>query len=283
MEDTAEDSVDLICFTKSNLFSKKQYLFSDSFVKYAEIPLNVLNISSFINMYNHSKNLNVVNIIICLLLSMYIADFVIALIHVYILDRTPISKSHIDETEKKLIINTISGYGSCHHIFPSSYLDVDDTILVRDLYITFTPFFALNHFNTCHLTAYLTYAILYQMSISGLAHKYAHERNHDRYVPKPIKILQDLGLFMSHKIHKTHHEEIHCNYSLLNGLSDPFSNLVIDRIDNLLNITPYEHDTELCKKYVEKYGNEIALKFVGDIEGEMIVKFCGNVIKMKKS
>jgi len=51
----------------------------------------------------------------------------------------------------------------------------------------------------------------------------------------------------------------------------------------LFNIKPYEEVIDLCKKYVKKYGKDITIQFVGDIEGEIVVNLYGNILKMKKS
>ena len=275
--------MDLISFKNANLFSKKQYLYHDKYAKYAEIPLIILNIFLLKDMYNRSKRINIVNKIICLLLSIFIADIITALIHCYYIDRQVFTKSDIsmDKTNKKIVINTRNGYSSGHHVFPSNWKDIDDRIIIRDVFIFLTPPFILNYFNPSDTSAFLNYAVLYQLGISGVTHKYAHEKNHNRYVPGPIKILQNLGLSLSGKNHKIHHEKLKCNYSLLNGTSDEFSNNLIKTIDEMFNTKPYEEVIHLCKKYVKKYGKDITIKFVGDIEGEIIVNLDGNILKKK--
>lgn len=275
--------MELTCFTDFNLFSKKQFLFDDSVLKYIEIPLHILNISSLNDMYNCSKNINIEDNISYLTLSAYIADFITALFHCYYIDRKMFTKNdtYIDESTKKIMIHT-NGYGSAHHIFPSNWKDIDDKIILRDTFVLLTPFLILNHFNPSDKNAYLNYAVIYQLIISGITHKYAHERNHNRYVPEVIKILQDLGLAISGSNHKKHHEEVDCNYSLLNGLSDPYANLLIKGLDSLFNIEPYEEVIDLCKKYIRLYGNDIAIQFIGDIEGEITVNLDNNILKMKQ-
>ena len=275
--------MDLISFKNANLFSNKKYLYHDKYAKYAEIPLIILNIFLLKDMYNHSKKINIVNKIICLLLSIIIADIITALFHCYYIDRQVLTKSDIsmDKTNKKIVINTTSGYSSGHHVFPSNWMDIDDRTIIRDVFIFLTPLFILNYFNPSDTSAFLNYAILYQLGISGITHKYAHEKNHNRYVPETIKILQKLGLSLSGKTHKIHHEKLKCNYSLLNGTSDEISNILIKKIDEMFNTNPYEEVIHLCKKYVKKYGKDITIKFVGDIEGEIIVNLYGNILKKK--
>jgi hypothetical protein len=276
--------MNLSSFKEANLFSKKQYLYHDKYVKYAEIPLIILNIFLLKDMYNRSKKINIVNKIICLLLSLFIADFITALFHCYYIDRLVNNRDvSMDKTNKKIVINTRYGYSSGHHIFPSNWKDIDDRIIIRDVFIFLTPLFILNYFNPSDAGAFLIYAILYQLCISGVTHKYAHERNHNRYVPGPIKILQDVGLSLSGKKHKIHHEKLKYNYSLLNGTSDEFSNNLIKKIDEMFDIKTSEEVIHLCKKYVKKYGEDITIKFVGDIEGEIIVNLEGNILKKSKS
>ena len=50
----------------------------------------------------------------------------------------------------------------------------------------------------------------------------------------------------------------------------------------MINIKPHEEVIDVCKKYVKKYGDDIIIKFVGDIEGEIVVNLSGNIIKMAK-
>jgi hypothetical protein len=245
----------------------------------------MLNITLLNDMYNRGKNINMINKVICLSLSTYISDIITALIHCYITDRGLFGKNntYIDKPTKKIIMHIGSGYGSAHHLFPSNYIDIDDKIIIRDIFIIGIPYFVLNFLNKNDTTAYLNYAILYQMCASGITHKYAHERNHNRYVPKPIEILQDLGLSLSSKIHKNHHEKLDCDYATYNGMSNKFINILTKKIDKLLNIQPFEEVIDLCKKYVKKYGKDITIKFVGDIEGEIIVNLKGNIFKHKKN
>lgn len=273
----------LTCFSELKLFSKKQYVFHDNIVNHAKIPLHILNLISLINMFNIGIKINVINNCICLFLSPYIADFISALFHCYYIDRDIFYKSKIciDNQTKKMIINTTNGYGSCHHMIPSNWKDIDDQIIIRDVFILLTPFFILNIFNPSNKTAYLIYAILYQLIFSGVTHKYAHEQNHNRYVPGPIKLLQHFGLALSGKNHKKHHEGFNCNYSFLNGLSNTFANLVINKIDKFFKVKPHEGEIEFCKKYVEKFGSDINIQFIGDIDGEIVCNLDGNTVKLK--
>jgi len=184
----------LTCFTENNLFSKKQLTFYDKDIQCFKIPLHIINITLLNDMCNRGKNINMTNKVICLSLSTYIADLITALFHSYFIDRNNFTGSsmYIDKKLKKIVINTTNGYSTAHHLFPSNWKDIDDKIIMRDVFIVLSPIFISNFFNKNNTTAFLNYAILYQLVISGIAHKYAHERNHNRYVPESIKILQDL-------------------------------------------------------------------------------------------
>lgn len=273
------------CFTEVGLYSKKQYIFNDADVKHLTIPLGILNIISLTDMYNRARKLNLIENAICLSLSAYTADLITALIHVFYLDRQLFTykKGYIDKSTKKIILNTAFGYTSCHHIFPSNHRDVEDSIIIRDNSILAAPLLTLNYFNPNDGNAYFNYAVIYQLIMSSVIHKYTHEGNHNRFVREPFKLLQDLSFTISADNHKKHHELINCNYSGLYGVSDKLMNQLMNKIDGLLNIQPYVVDIELCKKYVKKYGDDITIQFVGDIEGEIVVNLVGNIIKVKRS
>jgi hypothetical protein len=143
-------------------------------------------------------------------------------------------------------------------------------------------FNGVNSLNKNDKFALFNYLVLYNSILIGLTHKYAHEQNHNRYVPPVIKILQDLGLSISGKEHKIHHGKLNCNFSLFNGFANNHANKFINLIDKIFNTEHYEAMIELSKEYKKKYGNDITIKFVGDIEGEIIVNLKKNVFSRKK-
>ena len=275
--------MEAVCFTEANLFSKKQLVFHDDVMNYAEIPLHIINALLFIDMYKRSKTVNLTNKCITLAITSYLADLLSALFHSYVVDRNNNPDNiYIDKHTRQIVINTTNGYSTAHHIFPSNWKDINDAIIMRDGFTLLLPLFVMNYLNTNDTSAYFNYLLLYQLVFSSVAHKYAHERNHNRYVPEIIKMLQDLGLSLSGKEHKKHHEQLHSDYAFYNGWSNKLTNKIIEHIDYLFDIKQSQDEIDICKKYIRKYGKDIHIKFKGDIEGEIVVNLHGNIVKMKK-
>lgn len=261
MKNTIIDS-----FKNYNLYSKKKYLFSDKYEnKFCFIVffLNILILQKFYKKFKKEKKKNK---IILLLLSIYIADFISGLIHCYFIDRK--NTTYIDEKSKKVIFNVRTGYSSGHHLFPSNWIDIEDKVIFLHNFILTIPLHILNYTTKNNNLIYL---ISYQLSFFGNTHKYAHEKNHNRYVPKIIKILQKLKLSVSEKDHSLHHRYINKNFTLLNGLSNRFTNKFIDVLDKITKKKHYEDMIDICEKYKKIYGNKIRIQFIGDIEGELDV------------
>ena len=240
----------LTCFTDNGLYSKKQFLFDDS-LDIFKIPLNIINFLCIDDMDYRIKKIGKKKQLKYTEISMFISDLLTALFHCYFLDRHIIMKSIIkmDEKNKKIIIECNSGYSSAHHLFPSGWKDVDDENILRDMLFIIIPFLSLNLLNKNNDSAFLIYAILYQLQFSGLTHKYAHEQNHGRHVLHFIKKLQKNGFAISGKKHSEHHKKLYCNYPFLNGISNDFTNVLINAIDKIFGLKPFEDVIDLCKKY----------------------------------
>jgi hypothetical protein len=264
------------------MVSKKQWLYHDD--KGTEIACIILSVLSSTSMYYHCNNISTVKKILYFSGAVYIADLITALVHCYHIDRAIFRNRDIvlDKVKQKLVCNVSGGYASWHHIFPSNWKDIDDKVLLRDMVLTLAPFLILNLFNPSSEGAYFNYCVLLSLVICPIGHKYAHERNHKRPVPKSIKMLQDLGLLLSGPKHKKHHEELNCDYGLVNGSIDALANFLIKAIDKWLKLESSEDSIRMCKRYVAQYGKDIPIQFVGDIEGEIVVNLSGNILTMKR-
>ena len=128
-------------------------------------------------------------------------------------------------------------------------------------------------------TALTNYCVLYQTLLVGLTHKYCHERNHGRYVPDYMQLLQNNGLAIQPVDHKKHHVELNCNFPFYNGWTTALSNVVIPLIDAACGLKQSEETIDICKEYVRKYGTIISIQFIGDFDGEIKVKLNGNILE----
>lgn len=75
----------------------------------------------------------------------------------------------------------------------------------------------------------LIYGLPSMYFIHGLCHARTHEPN---LVPKIAKILQDWYIILNPKIHSRHHKNEKRYYSIVNGWSHTFQNLLLDLIDH---------------------------------------------------
>ena len=178
-------------------------------------------------------------------------------------------------------MNITSGYSSGHHIFPSNWIDIEDKVIFTHSFTLLIPIFILNYFNKYNNFAYLIYLVSYQLAFSGITHKYAHERNHNRYVPKFIKLLQKLKLSLSFKNHSIHHRDLNKNFSLLNGLTDNYLNKFINFLDIITKKKHIEESIYITEKYKKIYGDKILMKFTGDIDGELKFKMKNNKFSVR--
>jgi hypothetical protein len=270
----------LSCFTDEGLFSKKQFMFNDDKIAKCMPLLHALNLFSLCDMHRRATRLTPFKICKGIVSAFFIADINSALYHAYLIDRDVLGlyKKYIDHDSKRIMIEANVGYGSCHHIFPSNWLDVDDNIMIRDQFGIFSPFFMFTLLCKNDEFAFMNYATLYYQGLSYVSHKYAHERNHGRFVPAPIKFLQDCGILLVGEHHRLHHKHINLNFATLSGLTDKFTDSCMNKVDEIFNLEPHEEIIDLCKKYEKLYGKNITIQFFGDIEGEIKVTRDGNIL-----
>ena len=130
----------LSCFKDKNLYSKKEWLFSDKIIFTANfftpIILFVLLFYLCKSIVNIKYN-KIITIPIILIISLYIADLLSACIHCFYIDNSyRYNKFKFEDTH--MIINTEYGYASCHHIFPSNWKDIKDSTLLSTTIILST-------------------------------------------------------------------------------------------------------------------------------------------------
>lgn len=272
-------------FTDSNLFSKKQWIFPDKFVFYMGfiIPfvLIIVFYDSFRSIVSITKyKFSIILILIIYLFSHFISDLITAIAHCCFIDN-----SFSDEIYKikddRIIVNTTTGYASCHHIFPSNWKDISDsTLLISVTTLAFIPFLLIFYFIKKPLIKLFCYFTILLLMFAVFTHKYAHEKLHKRYVPWAMDFLLEHGLFLSPKTHQKHHIENNYNWALLNGVSDNFYNYLIKNICNIFKKKPMEDTQNNALLYLKnKQFNDgiIKIQFVGDVEGTFRCKLDKNL------
>ena len=113
-----------------------------------------------------------------------------------------------------------------HHDDPTDYLDEKDTnLLIAAVELQAALFLLTRAVPKGNMRTILDFAIAIA-PLAQLTHKYAHCRNHDRHVPKLVRVLQDMGIILSGEKHKAHHSHVANvgNWSILSPLSNALCN-----------------------------------------------------------
>jgi hypothetical protein len=163
-----------------------------------------------------------------------------------------------------LHIHTASGISSAHHLFPSNWKDIPDSVIIRTGVFLMLPAAAIQCIGrNDYVGAWAYYTAAWSIA-SVLSHKYAHERNHGRHVPRLYRLLQDTGLFLAPEEHRRHHINGHGDYAAVNGISAG----VIDTFARWMGLDNIPSEMELLNGIRDSRG--IArIKFTGDIEQEI--------------
>ncbi len=72
-------------------------------------------------------------------------------------------------------------------------------------------------------------SLLWFSSFSQVAHAYAHGKAKHPVARKVVRSLQKMRLLIPPKVHGKHHREIDCNFSVLNGWSNPLLNKIFKK------------------------------------------------------
>jgi len=254
-------------FKSEGLISKKEWVLSDKFVSYMKWVSPLIAAFMLYQIYVSAQALQKYRFLVLAVIVYFaymIADYISAFYHCYYVDKSFSSKNFPVE-DGYIIVDTTSGYASCHHIFPSGWKDIpDETLLITALSVTF-PVFLFVYFlpsPTIQLTIYL---ILFFLNLILFAHKYAHEKLHGRYVPWILDPLLEWGILLNPKVHQKHHTENNYNWALLHGHTDVFFNQAIRWLCKHHNKCPNEESIQNIK--IHAVNGEVKLKFIGDIEG----------------
>lgn len=258
-------------FKEYNLHSKKEWLLSDDFIRFLN-PFTYIILLIFLCFFTECvmkiKSYYMIPSII--LLSYIIADIVAIAVHCFIIDGSysPKNRKFIDD---HLIVDTKTGYASCHHIFPSNWHDIpDSTLITTSFFLLLLPMLLLYYnLKTKYEIKFLLITTAIFICCIPLTHKYSHERLHDRDTPEFMKLLQNYGIVISPQKHQKHHVDNNYNWSLFSGHLDFIFDSIVSGICNIFNECPIEDVQESVEKLQIKDGDIIKIRFIGDIEGSI--------------
>jgi len=268
-------------FTDINLYSKKEWFFSNNLVFYMGFIVPFIVCIFFYDIFRSYKKIKknkAITLIIIVGISYLLADFLSCGFHCFYVDSS-YSRNKYKKEDGYIIVDTKYGYGSCHHIFPSNWKDVkDSTILISVVIISTIPILSVLFMVKNPVIKITLYTIIFFFIISFFIHKYTHEKLHGRDVPFFIDFFLENNLFLSPKNHQKHHIENNYNWSLFNGRTDSFFNFIIYFVCYYFNVCPIE-ETEYNVKSLERDDNNniVNIKFVGDIEGTLQCIFKNNL------
>ena len=256
------------------LVSKKQLIFSDKFIdamKPVQMPIILFHI------YCIQRGFKRTDIITHLIPSLFIADLVTACIHVWF-DLVEDEPYNVEDDH--IVLNTLNGYSSCHHILTSSFTDIDNDVVATTLLLySLTPSIVATCLGNKSLVKLCSYVgIFYTMGWFG--HKFAHMKRHNQTIPRLFEILQRLKLTLDHNVHAKHHTDHGEHYGVVNGVSDFL-------VDSILKFAiGGEHVDKRMQnifRYADEFNtNKIKIRFKGDFEGDIVMYLNNGQLHSKK-
>ena len=272
----------LSTFTSQNLYSKKEWLFPNNVIYYLTfvIPIFIFIFAYPLIQVLLSTKVSLIIKLITLFIAYYITDLISAFIHCYYIDNSFSKKKYNIDNHGNLVINTVVGYASCHHIFPSNWADIkDSTIFITTSLYLIIPLLLIYFCIKNVICKLFGYSILCFSLLTPLSHKYAHEKTHGRYVPPIIDFLINNNILLNPKVHSTHHKENNYNWALFSGISNPFFDFIINNICTIFNKCPTEDRTRNANNYINtmETHNIVNIKFTGDIEGYLQCRLIDNI------
>jgi len=191
------------------------------------------------------------------LTSYFLTDLLSGIFHLVYLDNQLGLRENIvkfDKKKKSVVVNLTCGYASAHHLFPSGWHFISDKIIFNTSFIFF--FLIILHGLKFNHNCLFFYTLI-QSFIAPLTHKYAHERNHGRYVPYFFYLFQNLKIFLNPKKHKLHHEKLAKYYGFYNGYSDIILDFFFKIFCNIFKIKPRDEINEAVKEYQKTFKQDI--------------------------
>lgn len=193
------------------------------------------------------------------LLGYMLSDLISGLFHWIVIDDGLDISGNVKliEKEKYILLKCPYGYSSHHHLYPSGWYLISDKNILNSTFILSFPLILhglkYNHNDVLYYT-------LTQLFLITYIHKYTHERNHGRYVPWILKIGQNLGIFLSPKKHKIHHEKSEKGFGFYHGHTDFITNAFIKLMRKLFNLKGTDTLIKKSKQYQKKFNTDI-IKF----------------------
>ena len=265
-------------FTDAGLYAKKQWILPTGLVNALKIvsPLWVLvflvPVVYYLSMMK--RRWFWPKLLVIVLAAIFCADLFSSFMHITFVDNAYSETEFKVDEDGYMIVPVLYGYSSCHHYFPSNWKDVDDSTTMLNIAFILLFFIPLIELlvASVDLKAFIYIWYLF-MILVPVSHKYMHERHHGRYVPWYFECMYRCGLFLQSEKHVKHHENDVYDWGLLNGMSDPMLNMMIQFYCHVLGLCPIELMSENYKKYETDFQtDQVKMRFTGDIEGRIICK-----------
>ena len=209
----------------NNFMSKANFVLTKKSVAYFYIYSMIFSGLTLPNMiYQMLDNYLLYNIFY-VLTSMFIADFISGIIHIY-LDH---SKIRFDGS---LIDFYRLGF-QVHHLYPDFQWIMDPLYQPHYEAVTLFPIVCFcSTINNLVFQSLLLYLILYFCLLFQVGHYWAHSIIHRKNVPWFVRKLQYLGIVIHPSIHQKHHQTFDTNYCILNG----WANFIFNYLETHTNI-----------------------------------------------
>jgi hypothetical protein len=123
-------------FVDENLISKKQWIFNDNLINFLDCPLKIIKIITLLLHIDLIKK-NIFSSIKIKIIVTYLIDLLSGLYHYKFIDHRldKHKKSYYNKVKKEVVLETPFGYASNHHIFPSNWMNITDSIIYNSLYL----------------------------------------------------------------------------------------------------------------------------------------------------
>ena len=93
-----------------------------------------------------------------------------------------------------------------HHDDPTDYVDAPLSYVILIALPAMIGFASLSMFTENSKLKSMYSVLGISTCLGPLAHKYAHQRNHEKDIPGIVRILQDIGFLITPSQHRKHHE-----------------------------------------------------------------------------
>lgn len=275
----------LSTFTDVGLTSKKQWILPDKMIHQLRLysPLLMLFYLYFLidSFFNMSNKYFVQKVIFLVIVAMFWSDVLGSLFHITFVDNSYIDHEFEINNDGYLVVPVKYGYSSAHHYFPQNWKDIDDdTTVLTVAFLQLIPYCVLLFCSNSPEFRFMTTLVFIFNTFTGVSHKWAHLKHHNEPVPFLYDFLIYIGLFLDPKRHVRHHTIHDYDWALLNGISDPITNLFSYIQCKVFGVCSIELYVDNAKRYCKEMNTDIVkIKFDGDVNGKIKCRMVGTKLQ----